>query len=82
MEFYEELLLKQLSPEILNQIFKNMHFDLNAILHDACYYALREIKKVLEDDSLEDAECFEKIEQIVSILEKYGSDAGTRHDFG
>jgi len=59
-------------------------FKINAdkIIKKRCYKALREIKKVLEDDSLEDEECFERIEEIVCIYERIGSDGGVRHDFG
>ncbi|MCI8704143.1 MAG: hypothetical protein HFE60_07645 [Anaerotignum sp.] len=46
-----------------------------------CYQALEEIKGILESDGLEDKECFEKIEEIVCIYERLGSDGGNRHDF-
>ena len=46
-----------------------------------CYNALKEIKRIIEDDTLEDSECFMKIEEIVKVLELYGSDGGSRHDF-
>ena len=36
----------------------------------------------LEDDSLEDSECFYRIEEIVCVFEGLGSDCGSRHDFG
>jgi len=40
------------------------------------------IKAVLEDDSLDDKDCFERIERIVCLFEEIGSDCGARHDFG
>ena len=46
-----------------------------------CYKTLAEIKSVIEDDTLEDRECFWKIEKIISIFEQLGSDGGTRHYF-
>ncbi|WP_207670678.1 hypothetical protein [Clostridium sp. BSD2780061688st1 E8] len=52
------------------------------MLSDNCYQALSQIKAVLEDDSLDDRECFMKIEKIVSIYEGLGSGCGNRHDFG
>ena len=52
------------------------------IVHDAAYQALNQIKLILEDDRLDDPECFWKIEQIVRVFEELGSNAGTRHDFG
>ena len=47
-----------------------------------CYQALQEIKKILEDDELDDAECFESIEKIICVFEKLGSGINERHDFG
>ncbi|MEE1055782.1 MAG: hypothetical protein UH239_00850 [Acutalibacteraceae bacterium] len=46
------------------------------------YKALQKIKTIIEDDSLEDKECFMKIEEIVCLFEALGSDGGNRHDFG
>ncbi|WP_040197836.1 hypothetical protein [Candidatus Soleaferrea massiliensis] len=40
------------------------------------------IKAVIEDDSLQDAECFMKIEEIVRVFEQLGSSGKSRHDFG
>ena len=40
------------------------------------------IKAIIEDDSLEDKECFRKIEEIVCAFEEIGSNGGSRHDFG
>ena len=34
-----------------------------------CYYALKRIKAILEDDSLDDKNCFWRIEEIVQVLE-------------
>lgn len=44
--------------------------------------ALRKIRDVLDDDTLEDETCFRRIGEIVSILEELGPGAGCRHDFG
>ena len=40
------------------------------------------IKEIIEDDTLDDPECFMKIEEIVCVLEEVGSSGGIRHDFG
>lgn len=56
--------------------------DATVIVQDRCYQALCRIKAILEDDGLDDPECFRRIEGIVMVLEDLGSDAGTRHDFG
>ena len=42
----------------------------------------KRIKAIIEDDSLEDKECFYKIEEIVSALEDIGCVGLGRHDFG
>ena len=42
--------------------------------------ALQNIKKILDDDSLKDPECFQRIEKIVGELEDIGTST-TRHDF-
>ena len=47
-----------------------------------CYQAIQAIRRVLSDDSLEDPECFFRIEEIVYALEEAGADGGGRHDFG
>jgi len=47
-----------------------------------CYKALLQIKDILGDGALDDAECFEKIEQIVCLFEQIGSSGNGRHDFG
>ncbi|MDD3164847.1 MAG: hypothetical protein PHS97_03220 [Oscillospiraceae bacterium] len=48
----------------------------------ACYQALLAIKAALNDDTLQDDACFQKIEEIVCIFEALGSNGGARHDFG
>ena len=42
----------------------------------------KKIKAIIEDDSLEDKECFYKIEEIVCTLEDIGCAGLGRHDFG
>ena len=37
---------------------------------------------IVEDDSLNDSQCFIKMEEIISTLESIGSAGGTRHNFG
>ena len=40
-----------------------------------------EIRAVLDDETLEDPECFQRIEQIVRIYEELGPGGGIRYDF-
>ena len=82
MEFYEELLVHILSKQDIHVIFPNLHIDIYRILEMQCYQALSIIRDILKDDSLSDPECFMKIEEIVSLFQKIGSNTGERHDFG
>lgn len=50
--------------------FSNL--DLNALMETQCYTMLKQIKAVLEDDSLEDPACFQRIEAIMDIFEGSG----------
>ena len=76
MELYEEILLTYLQK---NRISPNC---IEKIVHDMAYQTIQKIKLVLEDDELDDQECFWRIEKIVGIFEEIGSGAGNRHDFG
>ena len=77
MDLYQELLLKHiLSLEGKDNISPE------DFVHDTAYQALKQIKLILEDDQLDDSECFWRIEQIVRVFEDLGSNAGNRHEFG
>ena len=71
----------ELRDEILAS-FVRQNMDDGAIVNAVCYHTLKKIKAVLEDDSLDDVSCFQRIEQIVCLFEEIGSDGGNRHDFG
>ena len=75
MELYEEILLEKLQLTLDPALIEK-------IVHDELYQALLKIKKIVENDLLDDRECFMRIEQIVCTLEALGSGGGTRHDFG
>ena len=53
--------------------------DADTIADTTATLILSEIKKIISNENISD---FDAIEQIVIIFEKYGIDAGTRHDFG
>ena len=80
MELYKELLLQILSEENMQISFNNLNA--NELLESVCYRTLCRIKEIIEDDTLDDPECFMKIEEIVCVLEEVGSCGGIRHDFG
>ena len=56
--------------------------DVEKLFEKECYIVLERIEAILEDDRLDDNDCFEKIERIVCLFEEIGSDCGARHDFG
>ena len=81
MELWKEILAQYLAREQAQIVFPNLKLDCAAVVEGECYQALQKIKAILEDERLEDKECFLKVEEIVLMLEKLGSNAGTRHDF-
>ena len=52
------------------------------LVSDAAGRALLRSRDILEDDSLSDERCFQKIEAVVTLLEELGISCGGRHDFG
>lgn len=82
MDLYKEILVQVLAKQAVEVHFSGIHMDVNAIVETECYKALEKIRAVIRDDSLEDDECFMKIEEIICTLEDLGSHGGHRHDFG
>ena len=80
MELYAEILARALSEQRIQVTISGV--DLQRLAEDTCCRALRDIKAIREDDTLSDETCFEKIEAIVRVCERLGSDGGNRHDFG
>lgn len=80
MDFYEEIVKKVLQTGTLNDsMIKEIAKEL---AQEAAFQALHDIYEILDDDTLEDASCFKRIEEIVTIYEKLGPGGGSRHDFG
>ena len=82
MELFQEILVNVLKNQEVHVLFPNLIYDVNKIIETECYKALKKIKEIVEDDTLDDKECFAKIEEVVCTLEGIGSDGGNRHDFG
>jgi len=82
MQLYEEILIKALEEGAFSELVPEGSPLIAEIVEGTCYRALQRIKSIIEDEELSDAECFLKIEEIVSALEEIGSGGGTRHDFG
>lgn len=82
MDLYKELLIEILRNEEINITFPNITLSCDEIVSAECYKAMQKIKHIVQDDSLDDKECFAKIEAIVILFETLGIDSGNRHDFG
>ena len=82
MELYKEILAYALAQGEVKISFPGETVDVSKIVEGQCYQALQKIKDVIESPWLKDEECFERIEEIVHVLEGIGSGGGSRHDFG
>ncbi len=79
MDLYKELLINILKEDKISVDFKNFSFDIEKFTQNECYILLDKTKTVIQDDSLSDFECIEKI---VCLFEESKINAGNRHDFG
>ena len=80
MELWQEIIIQSIKANMGCSL--EFYKELKELFDTVCYRALKKIKAVLEDDTLEDSDCFEKIEEIVCIFEEIGSGCKDRHDFG
>jgi hypothetical protein len=82
VDLLQETLCHVLANEKVQVSFPGLtNTDVSKIVELECYKALQKIKAILEDDALEDNECFQKIEEIICAFEELGSNGGSRHDF-
>lgn len=63
-------------------LFPRLKISAREIVGMECYKALRKIRAILADDRLNDAECFQKIVEIVQVFDQMHVGCGGRHDFG
>ena len=82
MQLYEEILVNALQHQRITVHFPDLEHTCSEIIEQASYFTLQKIKAIIEDDSLTDADCFQKIERIITAFEELGSNGGSRHDFG
>lgn len=92
MKLFLQILRKILATEEIQLVFPNLQngiqtldenqIDATMLVDLKSYQALRKIKAIVEDNHLDDRECFMRIEEIINVLEEIGSDGGNRHDFG
>ena len=68
--------------EIYENILRTfLESNANAIIELESQKIISEILTVIRDESLDDSQCFKKIEQIICIFEKRNINTGFRHDF-
>lgn len=81
MDFEGKLLAKLLMDRGAQVVIQGGEECLKRLMKERCVQTLKEIRNILDDDTLEDPECFRRIERIVEVYEALGADAGSRHDF-
>lgn len=82
MELFTQLFTKALEGQKIEVRFPDMEFDLSEKIESVSLATLHRIREIIMDDTLNDAECFRKIEEIVRTYEELGIHCGVRHDFG
>lgn len=80
MQAWEEIFCSMLERHTLRIRFPRMP-RMKRLFKNECYRALCEIRSVLEDVSLDDENCFMKIERIIRVYEERGVFCGRRHDY-
>ena len=82
MELYRDMLCRILETEEFEILLPKWNMMVEEMMEMKCYQALQAIKRILEEDELDDEECFDRIEKIISVFEALGSGIYDRHDFG
>ena len=80
MELYEEIWQDLCSRHKVRLDFPELDVNLEEATGSFCYQLLCEIRDILRDEALPDADCFDKIEKIVEIFEAHNLSTGSRHD--
>ena len=81
MEVIEAILRKIIADKNLQVKVTIEGVDLAALLERDSLVLLSRIREILRDDTLDDGECFAKIEALVCLYEEQGLFCGTRHDY-
>ena len=77
-----DIFIRAIATGEIQASFSGIDRTVAEVIEGICFQALSRIKTIIEDDTLDDPDCFYKIEEIVCVLEEIGSGGGTRHDFG
>ena len=81
-DLFADILTQAIAAGKIQISFSGMDCTVAEVVEGECYQALKKIKAIIEDDTLDDRDCFYKIEEIICALEEIGSNGGSRHDFG
>lgn len=81
MDLLKDIIYDKIERDEIIVTIAGKNTDIDKIVEGTCYKALNEIKYIIENDSLPDEECFLKIEEIIRVFERLGSNCGYRHDF-
>lgn len=82
MDFFKAILISALKEGELEVTSPWSDETFVRVCEGKCYQMLSDIRDIIADDSVDDPECFLRIESIVSLFEREGISAGNRHDFG
>jgi hypothetical protein len=77
MEEYQSILVETIAREVI----PSLEIDSAKLVEMKCYQTILKIRHILGDESLDDPECFWRIEEIVSAMDQLGVGGGGRHDF-
>lgn len=81
-DLFRDIFTKAIAAGKIQISFSCMDRTIAEVIEGECFQAIKRIKAILDDDTLDDPECFYKIDEIVCALEELGSNGGSRHDFG
>ena len=78
-----DILMRVLAEKLEKGEFK-LEIDSEVIveIEKECMEVQGRIRAIFADESIEDPECFERIEQIGRAMESIGLNCGSRHDYG
>ena len=81
-ELLGDIIARTIAAGKIRISFDGMECTMAEIVEGECFQAIQKIQAILADDTLDDPECFYRIEKIICVLEEIGSNGGSRHDFG
>lgn len=77
MDLYKEILVNFLVERCA---YPEKGLDAKELLSLECYQLIEKIRDILADDTMNDPECYRKIEALVTLYDHLGG-CGNRHDF-